>query len=652
MSKRILHILMLEDNELDAELNQEQLNLLEEYDCSVKVIQDKEAYISEITSGSLPDLILCDYTLPMFNGMEALHELNSRKLLIPFIFVTGTLQEEVAADAIKEGAWDYVVKDRLFRLPLAVKGVLALKKERDIALKAEKRTQKIVRGIDETSMLVIVIDKDYKIDYVNQNFTKVSGFPFSEVSGKSIFSVFSLADQELLDNIHAIFQKREAFTGDFKIRKNGSHFWERLSVTPIFDDNNALNSYNIIADDITDQKKLEKDLRKSLKKLKTLNKKLELAKNKAEESDNLKTAFLANLSHEIRTPMNGILGFADLIKQENLAPDMISQYIDIIEESGKRMLNLINDLVDISKIEANQIVVNPEKTNLNKLMDELYDFFFAQVSRKGITFVCEKGLDDSESYILIDKLKLEQVLSNLLNNALKFTKKGTILFQYKKADNRLVFSVKDTGKGIVPGLEKVIFERFRQAEISYLKEAEGLGLGLSISKSFVEKMGGEIWVDSEYGSGAEFFVSLPFVSERSKNKKKIVDRKEIFDKELTILIAEDDEINYLYFENILSTNKIKLYHAENGKQAVDLYKKHSEIDLILMDLKMPLMNGIDATTEIRKGNQKVPIIALTAYVSDKDKQTALMAGCNDFLTKPVKKEVLWEKISAVFDNNI
>ncbi|QGY46861.1 response regulator [Maribellus comscasis] len=582
MSKQILHILMLEDNELDAELNREQLNLLEEYDCIVKIIQDKEDYISEITSSSLPDLILCDYTLPMFNGMEALNELNSRKLLIPFIFVTGTLQEEVAADAIKAGAWDYVVKDRLFRLPLAIKSVLALKKEKDIAIEADKRIQKIIRGIDETSMLVIVIDKDYIIDYVNQNFTRVSGFPFSKVSGKSIFSVFSHADQKLLDNIRAIFQKKEAFTGNFKISDNDSFFWERLSVTPIFNDNNTLNSYTIIADDITDQKKLEKDLKKSLKKLKTLNKKLELAKNKAEESDNLKTAFLANLSHEIRTPMNGILGFADLLKQENLSPDMIHQYIDIIEESGKRMLNLINDLVDISKIEANQIVINPEKTNLNKLMSELYDFFFTQVSQNGITFVCKKGLDDSESDILIDKLKLEQVLSNLLNNALKFTKKGAILFQYKKVDNRLIFSVKDTGKGIGPGLGKVIFERFRQAEISYLKEAEGLGLGLSISKSFVEKMGGEIWVESEYGNGAEFFVSLPFVPERSEPKTKIVGRQEVFDKELTILIAEDDEINYLYFENVLSTNKIKLYHAENGKQAIELYKKHSEIDIILI----------------------------------------------------------------------
>ena len=647
MSKQILHILMLEDNELDAELNQEQLNLLEEYDCIVKVIQDREAYIAEITSSPLPDLILCDYTLPMFNGMEALKELNSRELLIPFIFVTGTLQEEVAADAIKAGAWDYVVKDRLFRLPLAIKGVLALKKEKDVAIEADKRTQKIVRGIDETSMLVIVIDKDYAIDYVNQNFIRTSGLSFSEVSGKSIFSVFSHTDQTLLDNIHAILQKKEAFTGDFKISNGGSYFWERISVTPTFHDN-KINSYTIIADNISAQKKVEKDLKKSLKKLQKLNKKLELAKNRAEESDNLKTAFLANLSHEIRTPMNGILGFTDLLKNDNLSTDMISKYVDIIQQSGNRLMNLIDDLIDISQIEANQVALEPQNTNLNDLIDGVYNFFEPRAVRKGLQFTCEKEINNTVD-IYVDKLKLEQVLTNLLNNAFKFTKEGTIRLKCYSSDEHLFFSVKDTGAGISADKKDVIFQRFHQADNTYLKGTEGMGLGLSISKSFVEKMGGEIWVESEIGKGSEFFIRLPFVTFGEEDKD-TGNPATVFDKKINILVAEDDKINYLFLKEMLKTENIKVLHAKDGQEAVQLFYEHPETDIILMDLKMPVMNGIDATREIRKKDTHIPIIALTAYVSESDKQRALNAGCADFISKPVRKDMLLEKLALVLDN--
>ncbi len=512
MIKKELHIVMLEDNALDAELNMIQLDMLEEYQCHVKLLQDKQDYLKEITAAPKPDLILCDYNLPSYNGMEALKDLNELKLNIPFIFVTGTMHEEIAADAIKAGAWDYVVKDRLFRLPLAIKGVLNLKQEKDIASEADKKSHRLIKGIDETTVQVVVLDKDYIIEYVNFNFLKVNGFKLNEVLGLSLPKIFSKHIVHNKEAIDKALEEHLMFKGQVKItRENGDEYWDHMVATPIFNDDNTFEGFTIVADTITKQKELEENLKKSLDELQTVNDQLENSKQKAEESDKLKTAFLANLSHEIRTPMNGILGFAELLKDQDLSQQEIGYYVNIIEQSGKRMLNIINDLVNISKIEANQIVIDNQNTNINEVLDEVCDFFLPQATQKGITLSCEKHPKLIEREILIDKIKLQQILSNLVNNALKFTKEGYIHLQITFENSFIIFIIKDTGTGIPPGKEDIIFERFRQADESHLKETEGSGLGLSIAKSFIEKMGGEIWVKSEYGKGSEFFVKLPYV---------------------------------------------------------------------------------------------------------------------------------------------
>ncbi len=509
MSKEILHILMLEDNELDAELNQLQLSLLEEYECIVKIIQDRGDYLNELSDFN-PDLILCDYNLPSYNGMEALKDLNKLNLNIPFIFVTGTMQEEIAADAIKAGAWDYVVKDRLFRLPLAIRGVLKLKKEKDIALAADNKNNRLLKGIDETSMQVVVIDKHLKIDYANFNFLKINEYTLNDILGRTLAEIFSTKILSAKDTIDQIFRLREKFKGHVEItRENGTTYWEDISATPIFNDNYEFEGYTIIADNITKQKELESNLKRSLEDLKALNEELELSKEKAEESDQLKTAFLANLSHEIRTPMNGILGFAELLKYQNITEQELGYYADIIEQSGKRMLNIINDLVDISKIEANQIIIEYQETNICTLIKDLCKFFEPLASNKGIILTCQNNLTENNHIVLIDKLKTEQIITNLINNSLKFTKQGSINVTYDITDSYLNISIKDTGIGIPPDKLEIIFERFRQADDTYLKETEGSGLGLAIAKSFVEKMGGNICVQSEYGKGSEFFVKIP-----------------------------------------------------------------------------------------------------------------------------------------------
>ncbi|MCG8701739.1 MAG: response regulator [Bacteroidales bacterium] len=638
MSKVNLNILMLEDSEFDAELNEVQLSVLEEYNCIITLVADKSSYINALTADPKPDLILSDYKLPGYSGKDALEDLNALKLNIPFIFVTGAMQEEVAADAIKAGAWEYVVKDRLFRLPLAVKSVLKLKKEKEIALEAERRTQRLLSGIDKTSMQVVVVDQDFNIDYANYNFLKERNFKTDNVIGVSILKLFSEENEVTKEVIGEILQRKESFKDDVKLfRTDGSEYWLHLTFTPVLDEHNDIKSFILTANDITGQKKLEEDLKKYLDEL-------EVAKAKAEESDNLKTAFLANLSHEIRTPMNGIMGFASLLKSSNLSQRLIVKYSDIIEKSGERMLNLIESLVDISKIEADQIKIELKEVYLSKVIDEVFEFFKPQAQKKDIIFKCIKGAVDYNTQIVVDSQKLNQVLSNLLKNALKFTKAGSIVLKYDIEDNNLKISIKDTGPGIRPEMQEIIFERFRQAENTYLLETEGTGLGLSISKSFVEKMGGEIWLESELGKGSEFFLSIPI--EILNKTKKVKTNKKAYEIEefITVLIAEDDIYSYEIIKEILKNKNIVFLHADNGKQAVELFYEHPEIQIVLVDLKMPVMNGLEATSEIRKINPEIPIIAQTAYISEKDKQNALQAGCSGYISKPIKKERLLDEI--------
>lgn len=250
-------------------------------------------------------------------------------------------------------------------------------------------------------------------------------------------------------------------------------------------------------------------LAESLKEYQRINVELQHAKTKAEESDQLKTAFLANLSHEIRTSMNGILGFTSLLRDGDINPATQKHYVDVIEQSGQRLLRMINDLVDISKIEAGQVMVNPEIININEIMGRIYTFFMPESTRKNIHFTYSCTLSNSDCHFVADALKLEQILTNLINNAFKFTSEGRIHFEYVIRGDMLVFRVEDTGSGISADMHEKVFERFRQVENTYLGATEGSGLGLAISKAFVELMGGKIWVESELGKGSVFSFTLP-----------------------------------------------------------------------------------------------------------------------------------------------
>ncbi len=378
---------------------------------------------------------------------------------------------------------------------------------------------------------------------------------------------------------------------------------------------------------------------------------LKLALEKAQESDRLKSAFLSNMSHEIRTPMNGILGFTSLLKQPNLTGDEQSNYIEIIERSGNRMLNTVNDIIDISMIEAGQVKVVKTEVSVNKILNEQYAFFNSEAQSKGLVLIYKPTLSDKEATIVTDKHKLEGILINLIKNAIKFTKHGNISFGYslikEKDIKKLKFYVKDTGIGIPSDRIKAVFKRFEKADIEDVQVFEGSGLGLAISKSYVEMLGGNIQLSSKEGSGSTFTFTIPYVQQSTKysgieNIEKEEQKSSLSD--VSIIIAEDDETSQLFFKTIFKNKFRNIIYTTNGAEAIEAIKKHPETDIILMDLKMPGMNGYDATREIRKFNRNVIIIAQTAFGLSGDKEKALEAGCDDYITKPINEELLFEMI--------
>jgi PAS domain S-box-containing protein len=375
---------------------------------------------------------------------------------------------------------------------------------------------------------------------------------------------------------------------------------------------------------------------------------LEKAKEKAEESDHLKSAFLANMSHEIRTPMNGILGFAEQLKTPDLAGERQQEYIRIIEISGKRMLNIINDIISISKIESGQIEVSISETNINEQIQFLYTFFKPEVERSGIQIFYKTSLPTKEAIINTDREKVYAILTNLIKNAIKFTFYGSIEFGYNiksmSANGKpveLEFFVKDTGAGIRPEQKEIVFERFRQGSESNTRNYEGAGLGLSISKAYVEVLGGKIWVESELGRGSTFYFTIPCKSEPEIQfvVENIISASEIENKinNLKILIVEDDETSEMLISLIIEKICKEVIKVRSGFEAVETCRNNPDIDFVLMDIQMSGMNGYEAMNKIREFNKDIIIIAQTAYALSGERERAMEAGFNDYISKPILK---------------
>jgi len=522
-----------------------------------------------------------------------------------------------------------------------VTGVSALSvniNERKAAELALKESEEWFRSLFEQSGDgIFYLTLDGSIMAVNKSFAEMHGYSQDEILKMNIRSLDCVDSQQVYD------ERAERLKRGEKLKFEVEHFHKDGHRIPLEVTTGLItmgNTSYIMAShrEITERKLAENAIIK--------------AREKAEQSDRLKSAFLANMGHEIRTPMNGILGFSELLKNKSLTGEEQQEYVAIIEKSGARMLNIINDLIDLSKIESGLMNVNKSRYNINEQTEYIYSFFKPETESRGLLFYVFNGLTHDEAFIETDKEKVNAVLINLIKNSIKFTDKGSIKFGYTKKPGSLEFFVKDTGVGISPEQKEIIFERFRQGSESLNRNYEGAGLGLSISKSFVEMLGGTIWMVSKMGEGSAFYFTVPYDSELSS--RKIVDdsKTEIRSKKqnLNVLIAEDDEFSSLLISSIVKNISNEILFAKTGREAIEICRDEPGIDLILMDIKMPDTDGYTATKQIRKFNEKVIIIAQTSYAQTGDREKALESGCNDYISKPILKNDLLSMIKKHFED--
>jgi PAS domain S-box-containing protein len=510
--------------------------------------------------------------------------------------------------------------------------------EADKALRAEQEKMKVIfDSAENVSFILATAESNPEIIEFSPGAENIFLYKRNEVIGKSIkiihpesgLEMFAEVVEKLKNSRHGISTEKKL------IRKNGIPFDALYTIHPIFDPKSDIIAILCVTIDISRLKETEGELI--------------LAKEKAEEADRLKSAFLANMSHEIRTPMNAIIGFADLLRKPDIPYDQRNQFVEIINTSGNQLLNIIEDIIDISKIEANQLEIERFEFVLNDLLRKLKMKFdlLKKSSKKNVHIILHTELDDMESRIVSDELRVEQVLNNLLHNALKFTKEGTIVFGYKIRNKKLCLFVKDTGIGIPEDKLEYIFQRFSQVDDSDTRKHGGTGLGLSISKGIVELLKGKISVTSMLGKGSEFEVEIPFV--HPEENKYFIDLSDDISgvnwSGKTILVVEDEPANYEYLFFALEPSKVELHWAKTGKEAILMAETDTAYDLILMDIKLPDMDGYLVAEEINK-NHHIPIIALTAYALPEDIEKG-KKYFKKFLTKPLKSNDLYREIDNV-----
>jgi len=508
--------------------------------------------------------------------------------------------------------------------------------------KAEETISMLAHAIKSISESVSITDMFDKTLFVNKAFLKTYQYEEDELLGNNINLVRSPNNSADLVKKILPATLKGGWQGELiNRRKDGSEFPVFVSTSVIRNEKQEPIALIGVANDITKRKQAEAELIQ--------------AKERAEESDRLKSAFLANMSHEIRTPMNGILGFAGLLKEPGLSGEAQAEYIRMIEKSGDRMLNIINDIIDISKIEAGVIKVKIKETNINEQMDYIHNFFKPEVEDKGMKLFFKKTLPDKEAIVLTDREKLLAILTNLVKNAIKYTLTGYIEFGYHLKTERnqsyLEFYVKDTGIGIPEDRQEAIFERFIQADVVDKMALQGAGLGLAIAKAFVEMLKGKIWVKSNHGQGSVFSFSIPYNTGHSVQKTAEAVKSELpvnkIDN-LKILIAEDDETSSMLLSFEVEKYSREILKARTGIEVLEIFRNHKDLDLVLMDVQMPEMSGLEATKKIRQHNKDVVIIAQTAFGLSGDREKAIAAGCNDYISKPINLSALNKLMQKYF----
>ena len=531
---------------------------------------------------------------------------------------------------------------------------------------AEGEVRKLQKAIENSKASVVITDSEGNIEYANPYFSVLTGYSRDEYIGKNPRVLNSgYHSKEFYKDLWDTIRSGQTWEGEFyNKKKNGEHFWENSIISPIQNDRDEITHFVAIKTDITETKKITEELVK--------------AKLHAEESDNLKTAFLNNMSHEIRTPFNAILGFLALLEDDSLSPLERIEFTRIINESANRLMKTINDIAEISQIQSGQIFVTEVMISLSQLIIDLINRFQTEIKNKNLKFLITNNLPVNLSHIYTDRIKLNTILNNLVSNAIKFTKEGSIELEIclkessVKINNHLAlsnnkrkrspasslhdieFRIKDTGIGIPENKQKILFERFIQVDNSNTREFEGSGLGTSIAKAYVEMLGGAIGVESELGRGSVFYFTIPCHTESKENplgKNDNLVQNNNMGTPLKVLIAEDDEASQMLLKYTIKPFTKEVLIARSGLEAIETCFNNPDIDLVLMDIRMPEMDGYSATKQIRQFNSVVIIIAQTAYALNSDKEKAIESGCNDHLSKPVQKEKLIAILRKYFKLN-
>lgn len=623
-----LKILIVEDVVTDAEFIQREMRK-NGFQLVCRIVETREDYL-EALKQLKPDIIFSDYNLPSFDGMQALLLRNKTAPDVPFILVTGANNEEIAVDCMKAGADDYILKENMTRLGQATKAALGKKAVVKANKEAAEKLSILSRAVEQNPALIMITNLAGEIEYVNPKFTETTGYKPEEVLGKN---PRFLKSGNQSDEFYAIMWQTilagKEWSGELlNKKKNGDLYWEKASISPLLNAEGEITHLIGIKEDITEKRKMIVDLIH--------------AKEKAENSDKLKTAFINNISHEVRTPLNTIEGFVEMLLSPDISEENKHAYTQIVKKSSSRLVKTIANYLDISMIVSGNMEIHKSSFSLSALLDKLKNEFQDECHEHHIQLLVEKPVDMQDLQLNSDPDLLYKIWSHLLSNAVKFTRQGEIAFGYRNSENGIIFLVRDTGIGIEKDKLKLIFDYFMQADVSETRVYEGSGLGLSIARELVRMLGGQINVQSEHEKGTIFTFTLA-----GSSRKTVADKPEVPAQQAEpapnplILVAEDDDFNFKYIDIILKRNGYLVQRAENGLQAVDYCKEHaSAVNLILMDMKMPVMGGLDATRQIRSILPSMPIIALTAYVSVADENAAYEAGCNEFMSKPVNKEKL------------
>jgi len=640
LKHRDITIFLAEDDEIDRmafERYVKKNNLPYKYVTADSIQQAKK--VLEDTS---IDVAVVDYSLKDGTGMELLEVIADR---VPVIFVTGQGNQKVAVEAMKAGVYDYLIKDAernyLQLLPVTIDNAISHRKAEERLRLLEREKQRLLWMVSKTENAMAIASRDGRIEWVNEGFERLSGWEADDVIG-------TFGDMLLDESISGLNPESEHYRSvmegkcsvqyeSLNFHKDGKGYWVLTTLTPIFGNDGEVEHIIAIDSDITDRKRAEDELLK--------------AKLHAETLARTKQEFLANLSHEIRTPMNAIVGIVQLLADSELNSEQ-REYLKSIDFASDNLLNIINDVLDLSKLEAGQVVYERIPFNVKEVVTRTADIFRLKAQEKGLVLEVSHG-PEIPTMVTGDPTRLNQILANLISNAIKFTDSGTVKVATRMVKETgsgvvLEFAVSDTGIGIAAEKQQKIFESFGQADSDTTRKFGGTGLGLTIIKRLAEDMDGRVGLKSALGEGSVFTVTLPFTLEEAADEQKEEQERPTADLSrlsgMCGLIAEDNELNRMVATRFLEAAGIVVQCAVNGLEAVQMAAE-KDYDFILMDIQMPELDGYGATRRIRESGNRVPIIAMTAHAFSGEREKCIAAGMDSYLTKPVRRELLHSRIA-------